>query len=211
MPPKVTFTKEVIVRAALGLVRREGIEKCTARNIAKELNCSTQPIYRVFANIFELEGKVIGLAKQAALDAMLNHDEEEGNFLSIGMGYLEFARKEPRLFNLIFMSGRTSFPVEGEGNVFTPLYNKMKKDPFLLELDEKALEWLLRDMFIYTHGLSTLAVLNRGSGEKDNNEADKKRLLDMGGRLITVAVMKQRGLLNMEQLLGGEEHEHNHS
>jgi AcrR family transcriptional regulator len=219
VPPRVTFTKEEIISAAYDLVRRDGIEKCTARNIAQELDCSTQPIYREFANISELEEEVIERAKAKAMDVMLGYEAKEGNFLSIGMGYLDFARKEPHLFNLIFMSGRTSFPIEGEGNVFIPLQNKMKKDPFLSELDEKTLEIILRDMFIYTHGLATLGALNKGSGDRrekgartaGSTETDKNRLLDMGGRLITVAVMKKRGLLQIEKILGGEVHEHHHS
>ena len=86
----------------------------------------------------------------------------------------------------------------------------MKKDPFLAELDRAALHQLLKDMFIYTHGLCTLAVLNGKDGRRDRNE-EKERLLNMGGQLITAAVMKSRGLLHLDEILGGEQHEHRHT
>lgn len=39
------IAQEVIIEAAFELVRKEGFEVLSARNIAKQIGCSTQPIY----------------------------------------------------------------------------------------------------------------------------------------------------------------------
>ena len=48
MPPKVKFQKDDIVRAALNVARRGGIDAVTAREVAKELGMSVGPIFTWF-------------------------------------------------------------------------------------------------------------------------------------------------------------------
>ena len=45
MPPKVRITKEEIINKAVDIVRRDGAQAINARNVAAELECSTQPIF----------------------------------------------------------------------------------------------------------------------------------------------------------------------
>ena len=40
MPPKVRFTREEIIRAALDIIRESGPEALTARSLAARLDCS---------------------------------------------------------------------------------------------------------------------------------------------------------------------------
>jgi len=73
MPPKQTITIEMIVDVAFILVRKQGISALSARNIAKALNCSTQPVYSCFSTMASLEKIVIQRAAafvQNALDKM---------------------------------------------------------------------------------------------------------------------------------------------
>ena len=51
MPPKIRITKESIVATAVDLVRRDGAGAINARTIAKELSCSTQPVFSNFATM----------------------------------------------------------------------------------------------------------------------------------------------------------------
>ena len=48
MPPAKKFQREDIIRTAYELVKSEGMGEMNARRIAKELGCSTQPIYHNF-------------------------------------------------------------------------------------------------------------------------------------------------------------------
>mgnify|MGYP001642293536 FL=1 len=45
MPRSTIIAQEVIIEAAFELVRKEGFEVLSAQNIAKQIGCSTQPIY----------------------------------------------------------------------------------------------------------------------------------------------------------------------
>ncbi len=45
MPPKVRFTKDEIISAALTLVREEGLPCLTARALAARLGSSAKPIF----------------------------------------------------------------------------------------------------------------------------------------------------------------------
>ena len=51
MPPKVKITKEDIIKTSLELIKKYGVESVNARAIAKELNCSTQPIFSNFSSM----------------------------------------------------------------------------------------------------------------------------------------------------------------
>jgi AcrR family transcriptional regulator len=55
---KKIFRKDIL-EGAYELVLAEGFEHFHARNVAKQLNCSTQPIYREFSNLTELKDALI--------------------------------------------------------------------------------------------------------------------------------------------------------
>ena len=48
MPPKTRITKELIIEKSFEITKSEGIENLNARYLAKQLNCSTMPIFKVF-------------------------------------------------------------------------------------------------------------------------------------------------------------------
>ena len=57
MPPKVKIPKEAIIEKAFELTKVYGFEKVTARLLASELKCSTQPVFHAFRNMEELRKK----------------------------------------------------------------------------------------------------------------------------------------------------------
>ena len=62
MPPKVKITKEEITAAALELLRQRGMEAINARAVAKELGCSTQPIFSNYSTMTGLFADVLAAA-----------------------------------------------------------------------------------------------------------------------------------------------------
>ena len=163
MPPSQTITKEKILDAALTIVRTEGIERLSARNIAKTLKCSTQPIYSTFKNMEILEKAVIQKAFRFIIDNyMIGYKPTDNNFLNMGLSSIEIARKEQKLFQMLYLSGKVR--IDFENNVFPfdkdELIAGMKKDPFLAELGKERRERILFNMWIYTHGLSALVNAN---------------------------------------------------
>ena len=51
MPPKSKINKQDILTSSLEIIRKSGFEEVNARSIAKEMNCSTNPIFRVYKNM----------------------------------------------------------------------------------------------------------------------------------------------------------------
>lgn len=183
MPPKQTITQQIIIDAAFRMVRRDGKKKLTARNIAKALSCSTQPIYSCFSNMEDLENAVIKMALDHIAETYLTGTRyADAPFFSMGLGYIQMARKDPNLFDLIYQSDHTEALF---GDDLYPrhkdrLVDAMKTDERLKYLDRDTLADILSHMWIYTHGLATLARNNPELGSLRIRE----KLHEMGRILI---------------------------
>ena len=104
MPRKVMFQKEEIVNAALEIARERGIDAVTAREVAKALRVSVAPIFTWFGTMDQLKAGVYERAR-----ARYRGYIEEGlagpiPFLGVGQQYLRFAREEPELYKLLFLT-----------------------------------------------------------------------------------------------------------
>ena len=55
MPPKSKVTKDMIVHAAVEIIRQNGFESVNARTVAGQLHCSTQPVMYHFTTIDSLK------------------------------------------------------------------------------------------------------------------------------------------------------------
>ena len=103
MPPKPKCTREDIIKAAFDMTREKGIESVAARELGKRLGTSATPIFTHFKNMHEVAVEVRRLAIQ-----------EYNKFISEALNYtpvfkqyviqlIEFAKKEPKLFQVIYM------------------------------------------------------------------------------------------------------------
>ena len=102
MPRAPETTKEAILDGALQLVRSQGHEALTARNLAAFLGCSTQPILYQFPNMEALKELTYQKADAYHSEYILAKDD----LLEIGLRYIQFAKEEPHLFRFLFQSGR---------------------------------------------------------------------------------------------------------
>ena len=101
MPRRPSTTKEEMVEAAFRLVRREGLSALTARRLAGELGCSTQPIMYRFPDLEELRQLVYQKADEYHTAYLIRAE----GLLGIGLRYVQFAADETNLFHLLFQSG----------------------------------------------------------------------------------------------------------
>jgi AcrR family transcriptional regulator len=104
MPPKVKFQKEEIANAALNFARRKGFDAVTAREVARELHVSVGPIFTWFENMGQLKAAVYDLAKARYLAYLEQGLGDEVPFYGIWRQYLRFAREEPELYRLLFLT-----------------------------------------------------------------------------------------------------------
>ena len=103
MPPRVKFTKEEIVEAALRVTRESGIDSLTARSLAAELGASTRPMFTYFETVDELKHEVHEAAKGIYKTYIERGLAEPVPFLGVGQNTIRFAREEPELFRLLFL------------------------------------------------------------------------------------------------------------
>lgn len=165
MPPKAKFTKEEIIAAALGIVREDGFQALTARALGRKLNSSPRPVFTVFQNMEEVQQEVLAAARKLYAEEYIGQglrQKEMPAFKGVGMQYIQFALKEPRLFQLLFMSEqRESTDIMGilpiiDGNY--PQILSSIQDAY--SLSQEGSEWIYRHLWVYTHGIAVLCATN---------------------------------------------------
>ena len=162
MPPKAKFTKEQITYAALEIVRENGIDRLTARTLAKKLESSSCPIFTVFENMQEVQQSVIEAAKACYKGYVEKGLADTDAFKGVGTQYILFAIREPKLFQLLFMSEQASAPnidkiLPSIEENYERILNSITEG---YGLDEKTAESLFRHLLIYSHGFATLCAKN---------------------------------------------------
>lgn len=160
MPPKARYSKEEIVNTALGIAAEHGMAGLTAKELSVALGTSTSPIFTVFDSMQELQGEV-RLAAMARFEAYA-HEAMEGMpvFKRVGMKMISFAKDEPRLYELIFMSPNSEVrSFDGIyahlGSVADECLDAIRGDYGLSVEDSRV---LFEHSWIHTYGIATLCA-----------------------------------------------------
>lgn len=160
MPPKAKFTREEIIEAALKIAKERGLNAVTARELGAELGSSARPIFTVFQNMDEVHEEVIKAAKEIYGGYVRKGLEQEVAFRGVGMAYVQFAIREKRLFQLLFMRENTeendmehilAFIDDNYETILSSVEESY-------DLARKDAERLYRHLWIYTHGIATLCA-----------------------------------------------------
>ncbi len=158
MPPKPKFTKQEIVAAGLEVARERGAEAVSTRDIAAVLGVSTRPIFTYFRSMDELKEEVYQEAEEIYRAYIQEGLKQKIPFLGVGMQYIRFAKDEPQLYRMLFLSP----PAEGHNNVMGQLENSqaMLRESIkqIYHMDDKAADQYFRDMWLVVHSLATLTV-----------------------------------------------------
>ena len=157
MPPKAKFSKKEIANAALEIIREKGPEAVTARTLATTLGSSACPIFTVFTNMDEVLSEAKRQAKAIYAAYIQRGLADNIPFKGVGKQYIQFAKDEPKLFQLLFM---TEMDIGGIDH-FLPIID----DNYFLILQSVKTSYGLNDadanniythLTIYTHGIATL-------------------------------------------------------
>lgn len=160
MPPKPKYTKEQIIAAALNVVSQKGSDALTAKELGKALNTSTTPIFTVFNSMQEVQNEV----KNAAMVRFESYAHKAGTdmplFKQIGMQMILFAKKDPHLYQLIFMSQNSDVKSFDDiyahlGTVADDCLDAIQADYGLTHDDAKI---LFEHTWIHTFGIGVLCA-----------------------------------------------------
>lgn len=158
MPPKVKFTKEEILSAAIAITREKGIEALTAREIASTLGASTRPIFTYFDTMDQLKAEVCAFAKEQYRAYIENGLKEEIPFLGVWRQYLAFAQKEPALYRLLFLTR----PDNVSGGATEALrFSQELVRPSVMQIynmDAPTADCFFRDIWLVAFSFATMTV-----------------------------------------------------
>lgn len=161
MPRSVQITKEKILTAALDVLIREGYSAVSIKSIARELNCSTQPIAWQFGNMDNMREALTKEAVTYANKKMMptSMDCIEA-FWQIGYGYINLAFDTPNLFRFVYMGESKNYCRGGFNSVLTDKGNAVLIDKLYpyLNISKEQAEMLFQRMIVYTHGMVSLVV-----------------------------------------------------
>ena len=152
MVRKTVFTREDVIKAGLAVMDKEGVENLSARRVAEQMGASTAPVYRNFANMDDL----LVAVKNAAVELVLKLTLEKptnNQFLNMGAGVLEFARRHPLLYSALFH--QPNVDCTAGPRFVKELLERMTVLPDMEQLKPVERIVLLRKMAIFTHGLAT--------------------------------------------------------
>lgn len=160
MPPKPKFTRDELVLASLAIVSEQGVDALTARELAKRLGCSTRPIFTVFSDMDELKCEVRRVTA-IQLEKLCTHAvHESGDFAQAVVQAVRFAKREPNLYELVFLS------IDCEQRSFVDLLhdNGINEDDGLqfiqraYQLDEQNARLLYQHMWVHCLGMGVLCT-----------------------------------------------------
>ncbi|MGM9661602.1 MAG: TetR/AcrR family transcriptional regulator [Oscillospiraceae bacterium] len=158
MAPKNKFTREEMIGAALRVVRAKGIDALTAKALAEELGTSTQPVFTCFTTMDALKKEVRSAAERVYGGYAAAGLQQEIPFLGVGTQYIRFAREEPELYRLLFLTPT----VDGESGALEAMKRSQAIVRPSLEktyrLSAEDADRYFRDLWLVVHSLATLIV-----------------------------------------------------
>ena len=160
MPPKAKFTKEQITKAALGVVSEKGAQALTAKELGAALGTSTTPIFTVFNSMQDVQDAVM-LAAMEQFEEYAHKAAHLGPvFKQVGMQMILFAKEEPKLYQLIFMSSISEAQTFDDiyahlGSVADECLDVLQKD---YDLSKDNAKTLFEHVWIHTFGIGALCA-----------------------------------------------------
>ena len=158
MPPTVKYKKEQIVQAAMDVVRRKGIDAVTAREVARELQVSVGPIFTWFETMEQLKAEVYELAKELYRAYIRRGLTGPVPFLGLGQQYIRFAKDEPELYKLLFLTRPGA--VTGGAMDALRLSQDLARESVMriYNMDAKTADSYFRDLWLVVFSFATLIV-----------------------------------------------------
>jgi hypothetical protein len=185
MPPKVTFTSDVVTAAGFEIVKERGFRELSARNIAGRLNSSTGPVYTAFSSMDSLKAEVLKMAESLLLEYAYR-PYTKSVFLNMGTGITLFALENPVLFRSMFIES------SGRATIFEECIRKMAahldEDELVSKLSEKGRAEVVNKMSIFTYGYASLICT--GVIKDVDKKIIIKTMLDIGRDVIESALVQ---------------------
>ena len=160
MPPKAKFSREQITKAALSVVSEKGSLALTAKELGAALGTSTTPIFTVFNSMQEVQDAVMLAAMERFEEYAHKAAQIKPVFKQVGMQMILFAKEEPKLYQLIFMSSISEAQTFDDiyahlGSLADECLDVLQKD---YDLSKDNAKTLFEHVWIHTFGIGALCA-----------------------------------------------------
>jgi AcrR family transcriptional regulator len=161
MPASVKIGKEEIVKKAVVLVNKKGWDSLNARDLAKALNMSTKPLYRIYKNMDEIKEDIYKEIYREYDEFITSRVDNKKALVTLCVAYVEFAKLYKNLFVSLFLSNNLKW------NTVDDVLNEKWNQGAIINLVNKSGYTFLeaKDLFmhvwLYANGLATLIATNK--------------------------------------------------
>lgn len=171
MPSSPKISKQTIVETAFKILIRDGYGEVNIKNVAKELNCSTQPISWQFGGMDNLRKELLQYCIEYVNEKLSVDDENVEQIMeSIVKTYIDLVYDAPYLYKYLYMDGSEENKM-GELAKSMRKGNKSKLVDLLSEKyqisQEGAVRYLMNVEF-YVHGIAAYVVSGFMNLSKEN-------------------------------------------
>ena len=158
MPPKVKFTSDEIIEAAVRITRAKGIDAVTAREVGRVLGVSSRPLFTYFDTVEELKREVYLYAKDLYKEYVKGGLKAEIPFLGVGQNYIRFAKEEPELYKYLFLNAPGD--VKGSAMEVLKLSQELVRESLMriYHMDGDTADKYFRDLWLVAYSITTLIV-----------------------------------------------------
>lgn len=146
--------KEDIINVSFEIVKKEGFEGLNVKKVTKILNCSVQPIYYHIGSVENLKKEVWTKIYEKYNEYLSKDLDEDKPYRKLGVNYIKFAKEEPQLFKLMFMTHASSSLLHDK-NSYTDI---LKYVETATGLDDKKAINYHKYMWIFTHGIACMVA-----------------------------------------------------
>ena len=160
MARTIKYSKEYILQKSVEFIKEYGYSKLTVRELANYIGCSTQPIFKNYAN-FDMYKEELKLYLRRDYSAFVGKYIDIEDYLhTISYAYAFYAKKEPNVFFTLFMTdfagSRTVEEVLNTDRNMETIEAMTKQYKISLEEAKR----VYREVRFYTHGIATQLCVN---------------------------------------------------
>ncbi|XUD03689.1 hypothetical protein IGJ34_001655 [Enterococcus sp. AZ177] len=164
---KKIYKKEHILAAAQDLLLEKGFSFITARNVAKHMEISTQPIYLEFKNMEELKLTLLKTIHVFLENEFFSKIKTSNNCANFALNYIDLAKTNKKLYISLFVEPH-SYGKELQKLFFSSFQKYLLNDDNYRTVSNEQLETLHKNIWIVAAGIASLSgsgIVNQTEGQ----------------------------------------------
>lgn len=160
MPPKPIIDTADVLNAALSIVRNNGIENINARSIAKALDCSTKPLFRLYKNMNELKQDLFFQMNKYCSSYIREYYQFNTDYIGVALRYISFAKIEPNIFKALFMNNTITQATISNMLIDKDIKGLLNEISTMAKINEQAAQTVYKRIWLLSHGIASLIATN---------------------------------------------------